>query len=64
MTDYYSIQSSQDVIEHFGIKGSGYYVHERTMSNSFINKYGANASMYGGRAAEYQRIARKSGLKG
>lgn len=43
---------------------SKYYVHERTMSNSFINNYGANASMYGGRAAEYQRIARKAGLKG
>ena len=43
---------------------SGYYVHERTMSNSFINNYGANASMYGGRAAEYQRMARKAGLKG
>lgn len=43
---------------------SGHYVHERTMSNSFINNYGANASMYGGRAAEYQRMARKAGLKG
>lgn len=43
---------------------SGYYVHERTMSNSFINNYGSNASMYGGRAAEYQRMARKAGLKG
>lgn len=43
---------------------SGYYVHERTMSNGFINTYGAKAGMYAGRAAEYQRMARKAGLKG
>lgn len=84
MTEYYSIQSSQYVIEHFGIKsmkwGPRRVVSSRgaaraqrkltklnkrmSESNSFINNYGANASMYGGRAAEYQRMARKAGLKG
>lgn len=43
---------------------SGHYAYERTMTNSFINNYGARASMYAGRAAEYQRMARNAGLKG
>ena len=32
MTDYYSIQSSQEVIEHFGIKGMK-WGHRRVVSS-------------------------------
>lgn len=37
MTEYFSIQSSKDVIEHYGIKGMRWGIKSRSEASQYMN---------------------------
>lgn len=56
--DYYSIQSSQDVIEHFGIKGMKWGFRKRHSKNN-RKKYASNDNSYDSRIHRLREKERK-----